>query len=549
MHDIKEMSMSYIKFLIIGIFVLAAPIERAMAQEVKNESSAAQTVQTDAAISEAINETEDAKSVDADILVQEALEDARADKSLSQNSTDDTANEDETTAEQAEKTYGVATEKLTTILSEHPSLSQTEQRVCQAYFGKLQERSKYFPYLDAALSGGDKLIDKTTNSDEFGGSNRPEYDGRGVNMTLTLRQQIYDWGATSAGIDYNAADESVARLEYLQNIDAQISELLGYAFDYVTAERLHQHYTANHENIKNDVAAMEARFRAGAGRISELRGAQVTLLDSEAAVSRAARRRDQAEKALESRFEIDPETARLLVQDFIVLRPDIPEMPQVRETLSWRIFDGRIDMIEYEEKKLAAERKPALYGLLTGKAWDIDKSNRCGEKVDETNPDAENIADFGDTADYRRMQNCYTYEVTGNIEFSVPLYDGGLNKAQRGQTNARRLSLEAERANFERQYLADSKHTSEALRDIIIRLAEQQQKREDVKGQLESELKVQGRTRSTPAQIASLRLQFANIDAEIIELEIQTELERIQHLLLSNQLGETLGVFLTAKTC
>lgn len=84
-------------------------------------------------------------------------------------------------------------EHLQNIISTHPSVGKAQHDYCEAGFAVMQERTAYFPKLNLALSGGDKLVDKTTRGDEFGGVSAPEYDGNGVNLTLSLNQQIYDW--------------------------------------------------------------------------------------------------------------------------------------------------------------------------------------------------------------------------------------------------------------------------------------------------------------------------------------------------------------------
>ena len=64
---------------------------------------------------------------------------------------------------------------------------------CQPRFwGEDVAKSSYFPKLSLSLSSGDKMVDKTTRADEFGGVNSPEYDGKGTDATLVLRQLVYD---------------------------------------------------------------------------------------------------------------------------------------------------------------------------------------------------------------------------------------------------------------------------------------------------------------------------------------------------------------------
>ena len=76
-------------------------------------------------------------------------------------------------------------------------LYRSVQAFLQSRFWVNVAKSSYFPKLSLSLSSGDKMVDKTTRADEFGGVNSPEYDGKGTDATLVLRQLVYDWGYTA----------------------------------------------------------------------------------------------------------------------------------------------------------------------------------------------------------------------------------------------------------------------------------------------------------------------------------------------------------------
>ena len=111
-------------------------------------------------------------------------------------------------------------------LRDHPGQRRAEQRVCEAQWGILLGQSNYYPKLNATLSGGRKWIDHTTRADEFGGSNSPEYDGEGLNATLTLRQHIYDWGRNKSIIEGYKQDRFVAEIEQRETLNEQLATLL-----------------------------------------------------------------------------------------------------------------------------------------------------------------------------------------------------------------------------------------------------------------------------------------------------------------------------------
>ena len=150
-------------------------------------------------------------------------------------------------------------------LRHHPGQRRAEQRVCEAHWGILLGKSNYYPKLNASLSGGRKWVDHTTRADEFGGSNSPEYDGEGLNATLTLRQHLFDWGRNSSIIESYRQDRHVAEIQQKQTLNEQLGTLLRMALQYVLQSQLVAHFGDAKEVIDRYVVSMEARFNAGAG--------------------------------------------------------------------------------------------------------------------------------------------------------------------------------------------------------------------------------------------------------------------------------------------
>jgi len=118
-------------------------------------------------------------------------------------------------------------------LRDHPSQQRSEQRVCDAKWGIMLGKSNYYPRLNASLSGGTKWIDQTSRADEFGGSNSREFDGKGLNATLSLRQHIYDWGRNASIIAGHREDRFAAQIERSATLEEQLGNSARLALDYV----------------------------------------------------------------------------------------------------------------------------------------------------------------------------------------------------------------------------------------------------------------------------------------------------------------------------
>lgn len=414
--------------------------------------------------------------------------------------------------------------RLRETLLTHPRLVSAQQAVCQAKFGFLQAKSRYYPQITANLSGGNKVLDHTSRVDAFGNTNSPEFDGSGLNVTLNLRQQLYDWGVTRASVAGGELTRDSAFLETRGELDTQASELFRLAFDYVLQKRLVDHFRSAVALVSKDVAAVEARFKAGAERIGDVRTAQITRLNAESSLSSAERRQLQAERVLRTRFQLEGSDVEGITVLFEASRPEIPDMVPAERSLGARIVELRSRAAGQDLKRLEAERWPTLYGVFAGRMWDVGESRRCV------------------TLPATMRRDCYSSEVTANLEFNLPIYDGGANKAQRGATQARQNGLESELIAQRRFHAAESRRLQDDLLDLFTLRSEEEQKISDLSEQLESELRVQGRTRSNPGQIANLRLNLANSQARLITIGLRAEVTRVDILRLNNQLAETLNI-------
>jgi HlyD family type I secretion membrane fusion protein len=224
-------------------------------------------------------------------------------------------------------------------LRAHPGQRRAEQRVCEAKWGILLGKSNYYPKLNATLSGGRKWVDHTTRSDEFGGSNSPEYDGEGLNATLMLRQHLYDWGRNKSIIEGYKQDRHVAKIEQVETLNEQLATLLRMSLQYVLQSKLIAHFDRAKEIIDRDVTSMEERFKAGAARLAEMRQARLVGLEAEARLGQAERQRDLVAQAMKTQFAISPQQAAQLIDSFRQNRPEVPDSvpgpvsPRARLTL------------------------------------------------------------------------------------------------------------------------------------------------------------------------------------------------------------------------
>ena len=447
----------------------------------------------------------------------------------------------------------VAGFNLERILRDHPALKSATERICHAYFVKLQSRSTYFPRIDMTLQAGNKWIDETTRSDEYGGSNSPEYDGKGLNATLSLRQQVYDWGRTRASIDGAQSQEAVARLERLATMDEQLSTFFNMAFQYVLQDQLTLHLTDARKKIAAHLESIEARYKAGASRLSEVRQARLVLLTFDGQIDESHRQRAQVVHSLKTQFGVTPIEAALAVSDFRNIRPDMPETVSAESALQSRILRQNILSANADMRRLQATRLPTIEGLVTARGWDISEGAACNDPVRSTgpdrHPDAGNRSVAGRTGYAYRNQNCSTYEVTGGLQFSMPLYDGGANRAERYSVVARLRGLENSLAAAHRSHDAETRRLQDELLGLLRQVADNATEVGELEKEVDGELSRQRATRADPLALMQIRQRLAETQARYIVLIMRAEAARMQGLAQAGDLARTLGITLGASGC
>jgi outer membrane protein TolC len=454
-------------------------------------------------------------------------------------------------------------------LRDHPSQQRAEQRVCEAKWNILLGKSNYYPRLNATLSGGSKWIDQSSRADEFGGSNSSEYDGEGLNATLSLRQHIYDWGRNASIITGHRQDRFVAQIERQATLEQQLSSLSSMALDYVLQVRLIDHFMDSQKIIDRDVNSMEQRFKAGAARLAEMRQARLTGLEIESRLTQAQRQRDLVAQEMKTQFGILPAQAVATVESFQSNRPDVPTAVAGEASPRARLIRHNIKKVESENTRLRAERLPSFTGVVTARGWDVDQKNRCNDPIPRrgsslatshedirgstrlVDKDGNGGRDRDEDGNflYYRVQNCSTYEMTGAIEFSMPLYDGGANAAQRGGVSAQRMGLEAELAAYQRSHNAESRRLQDQLLDELTQLAEKREQLDQLETQIASERLLSTRTRGNLLGLLGLEQKLADTRAQYISLQLRSENTRIEALQLAGQLADVLDVSLGVSGC
>lgn len=434
-------------------------------------------------------------------------------------------------------------------IKRHPFMKSAAQRVCEAKYEILHGKSGYYPKINMSLSGGNKFIDETTRSDEYGGTNSPEYDGKGLNATLTISQHLWDWGRLSSLIEGSQQGHHAARIERSLTLGRQLYEFFRVAIDHNTLSQSVAHFDAAYVDIEANVETMRQRFKAGAARLADLRHAQIIGLEIEGEISKAQRLRLLNVENLQQRFDVGAKEAQEIVAYFIANRPHVPATVPGEASLQARLIRRNIERVKSDYRRLQAERKPSFTGLLTTRGWDINERYRCNDTVPATHPDRGSGRVVNGETVYYRNQNCRTYEVVGSIEFSMPLFDGGANSAQRGGINAQRIGLESELSAQKREHEAEGRRLQDFLNDLLKQIEETEARRVQLQEQAASAEALQRGTRSDPLRLLQLQQQLAGYGADLINMRGEAEKTRLELLAISGTLPQILNLTLGDTGC
>jgi outer membrane protein TolC len=444
----------------------------------------------------------------------------------------------ETLIEQ-EQAVSVTASDLANILRSHPSYIASEEAFCTRVFGVNVSRSTYFPKLSLSLSSGDKMVDKTTRSDEFGGVNSPEYDGKGTDATLVLRQLVYDWGVTPRDIKISSGKALRANLERYQVLNTVLSQMLQLVFDYdrfaYSVSRFEELVTLTDELVKN----AETKYKRGSGTLTEVKELRLHMLERETRLKSARLDLGLAEKNLTKVYGISVDIASGVKAHYLQHRLEFPKTGDFTKSLAHRLNLRDINNAETELAKITRSRFPKIEAEITGRAWDLQEEQDCGDVI--------GTSSLG--SPQRILNDCTSSEVTGRLLLTMPLYDGGEKTNQhrvvRSELKQFRATQNASRRDYDRQ----SAEYIRQIADFSRRDSELTDQREALVSRISDLRRLQSLTQADIALISTLIARQIDLEVEIRNNKNSLEIARAQILDLNDSIRDTLGLNFKKPEC
>ena len=436
-------------------------------------------------------------------------------------------------------TSAMSADQLSQILAAHPRQLSSLEAICESKIGISVAKTAYFPKLSANISGGDKLVDKTTRSDEFGGTNSPEYDGKGVNATLSISQLLYDWGVTGNTVQVEREKTTKARLLNRETADAQTLGLLDLSFKLDAAAKAVVIGQQTLDQMNFVLSNTEKKYKLGAGTLTEVKELSLMVLQREGLLQSATLRYESLVKSLKTQYGVSLEEAAALRSMFVNLREENPVPTGVEATLSYRQNELDREIAKLEDKKLSRSRFPKVQAELAGRAWDIQEQDSCGMV---TGSDI-----FGNVQ--RLRQDCRAYEATGNLSLSMPLYDGGENKNRRRAVASQMRRLASVERSIMRDHDVTASDLVSQLNDLTRASADNVSQIAALSSRLADVARLQEATQSNFPLLASLSDKLGDLEIQQASVIAELENTRAQIYSLNDQLVDILAISLEQPQC
>ena len=419
-----------------------------------------------------------------------------------------------------------------------PQVAEATARACQMAHRLGLARAKGRPQVSASITGSRQLVGRikenrygsvpdrwlTPSQREIkrSGAHTREFDHHEkkniYDGKVSVRHTFLDWGQQSNLNEARRLALEAARIDARGVMRERSHELLRLALLLRRAEDVIAVRKAGYAAVQADVESVRARVEAGAGRVAELREAQLVALDQEIAINRAEAERDQIRERMIAEFDIDETEAHQLVQTFMSRRPvDLPVLQADRSDKAHAIR-LRTREVTHEAAEIRASRFPKLDGVIEGTIFDM--------------------TDYEDE-----------YEVVGKVEITMPLYDGGTARARLREAAWRESELTSSLEAMTRAHNREMEGLAQQFHQQTREESEALARRDELVAQLRSLEERQGKTVSSPLALARVRAEIGAAETRLVELRIDRELVRARALMIAEAIDDVLGLSMEDSSC
>jgi outer membrane protein TolC len=285
-----------------------------------------------------------------------------------------------------------------------------------------------------------------TNADESTDLKRKadvDDDSKQHDLVLTLDKTLLDFGLVENRVDAEEASKLSIKLDYLNTFEVVLKKLINTSIALERSKQSAKYIERTIHDTNDAINNIKHRFELGTGTISQVRQAQLMLLELETSLATLDREYENSRQILKKEFIIDEQQAKIIANRAIKFHQNLKGSQDDIELIN------ALYIIKYQRSSdMLNHQKSAIRSQIEA----VDSSNY--PKLGIT------VTAVGFDWNHRIEE----YELYGALNLSMPLYDGGSSSnKKRGLEFQIKMLLDREIA------LKNSKDTE--LNDLINRVA------------------------------------------------------------------------------
>ena len=416
----------------------------------------------------------------------------------------------------------MASEAVRAAIFGHPGVQTSQAKVCQALYSLGLSRATKRPRVTGEINGAGHLTSnfnrKKRDRDFSSARGFRIGDDRVFDLEVTLRQTLYDWQRTQRRITAGELRYAANRLELSQETAQQLYDLTRLALRADLYQEIAGRQMVLLNELSIEMTALEAQGAAGVIRLADVRRARLILLDTEIKLQQSQLNAERVQSELASNFELSAPDISDWLSLYRTIAPEILLSSDPRTAREARILSLRSEAAQQDFEEISAERYPQLSGVLEGTLFDL--------------------RDYEDE-----------FQMIGRLEFSMPLYDGGSNKARRQEARWRVRELETMRAREIQDKRTQLAELQLSYSDGEDKIHQQIAQRTTLENRLMSLRALIGREGVTRFDVMQALVERADIDVQQITTERELEGNRLTSLFLADQLASKLAFEVGENRC
>lgn len=264
-----------------------------------------------------------------------------------------------------------------------------------------------------------------------------------------MRYNLVDWGLNAATVAASRLQHSISRIEADVVVSEQAFHLLTIGIRLTSLDTLLALREVTTAQIVLQVDTLEARVKAGASRISDLRAIKLLALDNDIEKNRLLSHRGLILEELANEYTLDIEDVQALVAGYLEKRPEELTFLDASKTNRSRALRLQVEAIGHEERQIKGGRWLRIDAVVDGTIFDL--------------------ADYEDE-----------YEVLGKLEFNMPLYDGGTSRARLREADWWAREMRSTLQNHKRLHDNEMEHGKQRFTDIAREIDEENMRQNEL---------------------------------------------------------------------